>query len=73
MERRMIDGHMHIAQWEDEQGRSVFENLRNYQKENGIIAADNMCCTSNGRLWAGFETQLYNPGIRDTIKAALHH
>ena len=51
----MIDGHMHIAQWEDEQGRSVFENLRNYQQENGIIAVDNMCCSNNGKLWKGFE------------------
>ena len=51
----MIDGHMHIAQWENEQNGSVFENIRKYQEDNHIIAVDNMCCSNNGNLWQGFE------------------
>lgn len=51
----IIDGHMHLAQWENKDGESVFDVLRKYQEENGIVAVDNMCCTSNDTLWKGFE------------------
>ena len=55
MERKIIDAHMHLAQWEGKDGRSVFENLRKYREQNGISALDNMCSTNNGDLWEGFE------------------
>lgn len=55
MERKIIDAHMHLAQWERKDGKSVFENLAEYQKQSGIAAVDNMCSTNNGDLWEGFE------------------
>ena len=41
--------------WEKEGCDSIFEGLRKYQEVNGIVAVDNMCCSSNGDLWGGFE------------------
>ena len=55
MKRKIIDAHIHLTQWESEDGKSIFDSLRTYQNDNGITALDNMCCTSNGDLWAGYE------------------
>ena len=54
MKRKIIDSHMHLVQWE-RGGCNLFENLREYQENNGIVAVDNMCCSNNGDLWAGYE------------------
>ena len=51
----IIDGHMHISQWESRDGKSGFDVIRKYQQENGIIAIDNMCCSNNATLWDSFE------------------
>ena len=55
MKRKIIDSHMHLAQWERSECKGIFENLRDYQEQNGIVAVDNMCCTNNGDLWAKYE------------------
>lgn len=51
----MIDSHMHIPQWLRNDGKSAFEVIEDYRRENNIMFVDNMCCTSNGNLWGGFE------------------
>ena len=55
MKRKVIDGHMHLARWEGNDGRNVFEELLEYEERSGISAVDNMCSTNNGDLWDGFE------------------
>lgn len=69
---KIIDGHMHITQWERKDGKSTFKIIEDYQKENGISAIDNMSCTNNGDLWDGFEIdqsiigsimKLHNPSV----------
>ena len=53
--RKIIDSHMHLVWWKKDGCDSIFESLRKYQEQNGIVAVDNMCCSSNGDLWSGFE------------------
>lgn len=55
MNTKIIDGHMHLTQWVGEDGQSIFETLSDYQKNNSISYVDNMCCSNNGNLWAGYE------------------
>jgi predicted TIM-barrel fold metal-dependent hydrolase len=55
MKRKIIDGHMHLAQWESADGKTIFNNIREYQESAGLAAIDNMCCSNNGDLWGGFE------------------
>ena len=55
MKRKIIDGHMHLAQWANNDGKSIFDNLKDYLEASGIVAVDNMCCSNNGDLWGGFE------------------
>lgn len=55
MKQKITDGHMHLAQWEGNDGKSIFENLNEYMQGADITAVDNMCCSNNADLWAGFE------------------
>ena len=55
MKRKIVDSHMHLVQWMRDDGNDIFENLKEYQKNNGICAVDNMCCSNNGDLWARYE------------------
>ena len=55
MKRKIIDSHMHIVQLERDGVKALFENLNEYQENNGITALDDMCCTNNGDLWNGYE------------------
>ena len=55
METKIIDGHMHILQWVEQGEKSVFDVIEEYRKANSIAYVDNMCCTSNGDLWDGYE------------------
>ncbi len=52
---RRIDAHMHIAQWYLPDGTTAFDVLRQYRKDNGIDAVDNMCCSNQNNLWGGYE------------------
>ncbi len=72
MKMKMIDSHMHISQWLRDDGKSAVEVIEDYRRENDITFVDNMCCTSNGDLWGGFEAdqsilgaiaKLENPNI----------
>ena len=53
--KTIIDGHMHILQWQRSDGKSVFEALEDYCNDNGISFVDNMCCSNNADLWDGYE------------------
>ena len=55
MEARIIDGHMHITQWQRADGKSAFDVIEEYRENNGIAYVDNMCCTNNADLWDGYE------------------
>ena len=55
METKIIDGHMHILQWERSDGKSTFDVIEEYRSQNGIAYVDNMCCSNNGDLWDGYE------------------
>ena len=55
MKNKIIDSHMHIAQWQGYDGKSVFDVIREYCEKNNIMAIDNMCCSNNATLWDGFE------------------
>lgn len=55
MERKLIDAHMHVPQWSSQDGSLVFESLQRYMDSHNLAAVDNMCCSSDGTLWAGYE------------------
>lgn len=55
METKIIDGHMHILQWERSDSKSTFDVIEEYRSQNGIAYVDNMCCSNNGDLWDGYE------------------
>ena len=55
MEAKIIDGHMHILQWERSDGKSALDILKEYRDAHNIAYVDNMCCTNNGDLWDGYE------------------
>ena len=72
MKRKIIDSHMHLAQWVADNGESIFDNLEKYQKMGNIAAVDNMACTNNGDLWNRYEAdqsilgaivKLHNPTV----------
>lgn len=52
---KRIDAHMHITQLQLADGRSVFDALRQYQRENEIESVDIMCCSNQGNLWKSYE------------------
>lgn len=52
---KIIDGHMHILQWERYDGKSTFEVVDGYMERNGLSFVDNMCCSNNADLWSGYE------------------
>jgi len=52
---KIIDGHMHILQWERSDGKSTFDVIEEYRENNHIAYVDNMCCSNNGDLWDGYE------------------
>ncbi len=52
---KRIDAHMHVCQWISTDGRTAFENLRDYQRENEIEAVDIMACSNENNLWSGYE------------------
>ena len=52
---KIIDGHMHITKWCRSDGKSAFDALDEYRRNNGISDVDNMCCSNNDDLWDGYE------------------
>jgi len=69
---KIIDGHMHILQWERYDQKSTFDVVSGYMERNGISFVDNMCCSNNADLWAGYEpdqnilgaiSKLENPNV----------
>lgn len=55
MMNKIIDGHMHISQWQRRDGKSIFDIIREYCQTHNIEYVDNMCCSNNGTLWDSFE------------------
>ncbi len=55
MKTKIIDGHMHITQWIRNDGKSVFDVIEEYRRNNDIAFIDNMCCSNNNDLWDGYE------------------
>jgi predicted TIM-barrel fold metal-dependent hydrolase len=52
---KIIDAHMHITQWLRDDGQCVFDLINEHCQKNNVSYVDNMCCSNNGNLWAGYE------------------
>ena len=55
MDTKIIDAHMHISQWQRNDGKFVFDVINEHLSKNNVSYVDNMCCTNNANLWSGYE------------------